>query len=265
MHSGLINSCTLPLRYILFLSPPLLVITYIDIVQVFTWLTIDSVDYLVLYALKGQSIEVAIPGSANPTKTGSSTLFARLVSGNVIVSGTTSGIATVTVGKNLKIIVLDKQTALTSWNPPLSPSGYNVTPQTPSVFVIGSYLVRNATLTSRDSILEINGDTTTEGDIQILAPASVHSLKWNGRSVPLSTTELGTKRATLGFKYTALEKSLPSLSKAQWKCTDSLPEIRTNYDDRDWTVANKNTTTRPLKPYAGQVRISSAILTWELK
>ncbi|KIO27852.1 glycoside hydrolase family 35 protein [Tulasnella calospora MUT 4182] len=44
--------------------------------------------------------------------------------------------------------------------------------------------------------------------------------------------------------------NLPNLSSG-WKYFDSLPEIKQNYSDKGWSLANKKTTNSPFKPYYG--------------
>ena len=208
------------------------------------------------------AIAVAIPSTVNPTRTGSSTISAKLVSGNTtIINGTTLSVSIVTVSKTLKVIVVDKASAIKFWAPVLG-TGYGVGSFTPGVLVWGPYLVRDAVLSSNGKVLQLTGDTNAPDTIiNVIAPASVQSLSWNNQSISLSTTELGSKRATLPFKYGSLA-ALPSLGEASWACVDSLPEIQAGFDDSDWVVANKTSTARPaiFQPLAGKV--STVTVFW---
>lgn len=187
-----------------------------------TWTTIDSIDYIVLYSLKGQTIEAVLNAKGSPTVKGSSTILAHSINGTVAITGTASGISVVSVGST-RIIIADKETAYTFWNPRLS-TGFNVGPPTSSILVVGPYLVRNVTLKS--SVLEIYGDTNGSTTIDVIAPSSVHTFKWNSQIIKLSTTVIGTKRGEIGFKFSDLAKTIPSLKNLEWKCADSLPEIQ---------------------------------------
>jgi hypothetical protein len=220
-----------------------------------TWATIDGIDYIVLYVLSGQTVEtvVANPSSSVVTVTGSTSVTAKVSSGTTRVTGSPSGISVVRFGSTA-VIVTDKKTAASFWNPRLSqPVGKNfdVAPDVPSTIVIGPYLVRNATISG--STLQLFGDINATTTIQIIAPKSVTALTWNGQNVALQTSAIGTKSGSLPF--TVPKVTLPSLtgSGSAWQCLDSLPEIQPGFDDSTWANANKTTTARPLKPFVGQV------------
>lgn len=56
------------------------------------------------------------------------------------------------------------------------------------------------------------------------------------------TTDSTTGELSSTLTYTAPRISLPNLSSLNWKYIDSLPEIKSTYDDSAWTLANKNST-----------------------
>ncbi|KAF8320898.1 glycoside hydrolase family 35 protein [Clavulina sp. PMI_390] len=217
--------------------------------EVFTWTTIDGVDYLVLYAIAGQSIEAVISTSSHPTVAGSSTIKASTVNGTTVITGTTSGVAVVTVG-SIKVLVVDKHTAYTFAQPRLEAEGYfNVGPATSSVLIYGPYLVREATLSG--STLSIVGDINATTTINVFAPKSVRSISWNGTPLSTKTNSVGALSATIAFKYSSIA-ALPSLTTAEWLCHDTLPEKAVSFDDSTWTVANKTSVLRPDKPIGGK-------------
>lgn len=194
----------------------------------FTWTTIDHVDYLVLYAIGGQSIEAVIgaTGQNQPSVAGSSTITARSLNSNTVISGTTSGVAVVTVG-SIKVIVTDKKTAYTFAQPRLSPAGYfNVGPATSSVLIYGPYLVRNATLSSNGDTLSIVGDLNATTSINIFAPQTVKTFTFNGAAFSTTKGALGSSVGTLTFKYASVVE-LPSLQAVEWLCQDTFPEKET--------------------------------------
>ncbi|KAI0821239.1 glycoside hydrolase family 35 protein [Irpex lacteus] len=221
--------------------------------EVFTWTTIDGTDYLVLYAEKGHNIEAVVTGVQGSAvyKTGSSSVSARAGASNtLIITGNPSGITTVSAGK-VTVIVADKNTALSFWNvrvPDNSHTQYDQAPDVPSVLVFGPYLVRNATV--QGSILAINGDLNATTTLQVIAPASVKSVTWNGQNVRVQKSSSGTLQGRLAFNVKA--PTLPSLKKAVWSTADSLPEIQPGFDDSDWVDANKTSTPRPYQPQGGK-------------
>ncbi|KAI0343743.1 putative beta-galactosidase [Trametopsis cervina] len=223
--------------------------------EIFTWSTIGGVDYLVLYANAGHSIEAVVTGVQNtPILTsGSSSISARRgTSSTLVITGKPSGISAVSVG-NVTVIIADKHTALSFWNirlPSPTHTQYDQAPDVPSVLIFGPYLVRNATLGSSGSTLVLNGDINATTTLDIVAPPTVKAVTWNGQSVRVETSPIGTLRGqvTLGLKT----PELPDLKAARWRCTDSLPEIEPGFDDSTWVTANKTSTARPYQPLGGK-------------
>lgn len=222
-----------------------------------TWTTIDKIDYIVLYALAGQSIEVALTSSSSslrsPQVLGSKGIKASASNGSISITGSTGGIATVSVGST-RVIIVDKVTALSFWNPrvPSHASPYDVAPDVPSVLVIGPYLVRTASISG--NTLELHGDTnTTTTSLDVVAPSSVKRVTWNGNAVKVQPSNIGTLHGVVSAKVAS--PKLPDLKKATWACTDSLPEIQDGYDDSAWVTADKTNTSRPFQPFQGKVRL----------
>ena len=222
--------------------------------EIFTWTTIDGVDYLVLYAQQGHPVEAVISGvgSATPSVSGSTSISAKAGDNNtVVITGTTSGVSTVTAGKTV-ILVADKHTALSFWNvhiPGRNANQYDRAPDVPSVLVAGPYLVRGATL--EGSHLALRGDLNATTTLDLIAPSSVRRVSWNGAPVNVKKTDIGTLRGTLEFNLKA--PALPNLKEAEWFCTDSLPEIQAGFDDSQWVTMNKTSTPRPYQPQGGKV------------
>ncbi|KAF8323218.1 glycoside hydrolase family 35 protein [Clavulina sp. PMI_390] len=220
--------------------------------EVFTWTTIDQVDHIILYTIRGQSIEavVSAPGAKSLNVTGSTTIAASIVNGTAVITGTASGMTVVNLS-TVKIIVVDKDTAYTFSQPRLANSGYfNIGPATSSVLVSGPYLVRNATITGNNT-LNLVGDINSTTTVNVFATKSIASVTWNGARLHTKRSGLGTITATIPFKYGS-QLQLPSLSSAEWLCHDTFPERAADYDDSLWTVANKTTTVNPTKPVAGK-------------
>lgn len=215
-----------------------------------TQTTIDSTDYVVLYVPAGQSVEAVIPTSSSTVAvTGSSTIKGRVANKTVIITGTASGTSVVKFGKTA-VLIADKATAGTFWNPRTTASEYDLAPDAASVLVAGPYLVRNATISG--STLRLVGDINATTPLTVVAPAAVTSVTWNGASVKVAKSTLG-----VGLSGTlssgAKAPSLPSLKSAAWKSADSLPEVAVAFDDSTWVTANKTTTARPFKPFSGKL------------
>ncbi|KAK7695246.1 hypothetical protein QCA50_002436 [Cerrena zonata] len=221
--------------------------------EIFTWATIGDVDYLVLYAEKGHSIEAVVSGvgSSTPTVSGSTTISAKAGDNSTtVITGSPSGISTVTIGKTV-VLVADKHTALSFWNvhiPGRSATQYDRAPDVPSVLVIGPYLVRGATL--ENSHLALRGDLNATTTLDVITPSSVNRITWNGAPVNVKKTDIGTLRGTLQFNVQA--PTLPNLKEASWFCADSLPEIQPGFDDSKWVTMNKTSTARPYQPQGGK-------------
>ncbi|CAE6536961.1 unnamed protein product [Rhizoctonia solani] len=231
--------------------------------EVATWLTLDGEDHIVLFA-SNQTTKTVISTTSltKPSISGSSSsITATLANGVVTISGKppSSGLVRVTIGKTSVWLAEKKWLAPRIWQPRTTGTTgngiYDLSPRTGSVLVFGPYLVRNATLMG--STLTLVGDlasnTTTE--LEVMAPSSVKTITWNGKSAKLSKTSSGTLKAALTVPD--LKPALPDLKSLEWKCADSLPEVEFGFDDSEWTVGNKTTTARPARfqPLGGKVML----------
>ncbi|KDQ55125.1 glycoside hydrolase family 35 protein [Jaapia argillacea MUCL 33604] len=221
--------------------------------EIFTQTTIDDVDYLILYAQAGHSIEgIVAPiksGSPAPQVLGSNSIQATGVNGTVLIQGTPSGISAVTFPGST-VLIVDKHTALSFWNVRVqSPNTtvYDAAPDAPSVLVAGPYLVRNASISG--TTLSLYGDLNETTTLEVIAPSAVNSVTWNDEIVSVQRSPIGSLQGTLPIN---LEFQLPSLKDAEWFCADSLPEIQPGFDDSAWVTANKTNTSRPYQPFAGK-------------
>ncbi|KIP05238.1 glycoside hydrolase family 35 protein [Phlebiopsis gigantea 11061_1 CR5-6] len=223
--------------------------------EVFAWNTIDSIDYLVLYANAGHVTETVISGasSTTPKVSGSTSISAKSgPNGTVVITGEPSGLSTVSVGKTV-VLIAPKDTALTFWNvhlPSTNATLYDRAPDVPSVLVLGPYLVRNASLADNGGVLALHGDLNATTTLRVFAPASVRRVTWNGADVKVTKSPLGALTGTLALNAKA--PRLPDLKNAAWSCTDALPEVQDGFDDTQWVVANKTSTARPYQPFAGK-------------
>ena len=117
-----------------------------------------------------------------------------------------------------------------------------------TVIVQAGYLMRNATVSGTS--LELVGDFNRTTDIEVIggAPSKLTSLKVNGQSASFKQDKNGVVTTSVQFKP---DISVPSLASLDWKYIDSLPEIKSSYDDSRWPVADLTSTTNsvasPLK------------------
>ncbi|KAG6832764.1 hypothetical protein H0H87_000417 [Tephrocybe sp. NHM501043] len=224
--------------------------------EIMTWATFDGVDTLVAYTLAGQTVEIVAenPNGSSVTTVGSRSIKATKSGKTVTVSGSPLDITVVTFGKT-RIIVADKKTASAFWAPRLAEKGtghdhYDLGPSVDSVLVKGPYLVRGATALS--STLQLTGDLNATTTIDIFAPKAFTGVTWNGKTVKVSKTDIGTLRGSVSLPADLRSVKVPVLNDLEWKCADSLPELSADYDDSTWVLANKTSTLRPQQPTAGK-------------
>lgn len=236
-------------------------------------------DTLVVYALTGQSVEIAIETTTPTTpvkflgssgfkavagaKVGDSQAYLPLefyLSKNkaITLSGAPSGFTIADLGSK-RIIIVDKKTAGSLWAPRLADgttghNHYDLAADIPSVLVKGPYLVRSATAIG--AVLALTGDVNSTTIIDVFAPIQFTGFTWNGAAVTTTRSDLGSLRGTVTFPAALNSAVVPVLSQLSWSCADSLPELASGFDDSKWVLANKTSTRRPQKPTAGKVRHS---------
>ncbi|KAJ7176384.1 glycoside hydrolase family 35 protein [Mycena crocata] len=231
--------------------------------EVMTWSTIDKVDTIVLYALEGQYVEISVEVTkkAPIVHTGSRTISAKATGKTITLSGSPSGLTVITLG-NTRLIVGDKKTVSGMWAPRLSTASltghvhYDLTPEIPSVLILGPYFVRSAT--AHGSVLQLTGDLNATTTLDVFAPKQFKSVTWNGAAVHTTLSPIGTLRGNVAFPAKVAAVSVPVLADLDWSCADSLPELDAAFDDSTWVLANKTSTQRPQKPTAGKLVLYSS-------
>ena len=245
--------------------------------------TIGARDVLFLYGSPEQSHEFAFAQAGEGTGTGIRSTSSRVrfvppSSGSASGDYTTvavlpqsstesdsetdaGGLLTIWDSDAQLVLFADPATAATFWAPVIRRS----TPSTivglenfwqfgtnATVLVGGPYLVRNATLSNEGHTLALRGDLNASVPLTVVAPRTVREVTWNGERVDVR--DEGTflsGRLTLGANVK--EVRVPALK--GWKFADSLPEVRSGFDDSGWTVANKTTTNLDPKPLFGDGRV----------
>ena len=113
------------------------------------------------------------------------------------------------------------------------------------VLMIGSHLLRSATMTGGS--LALTGDSDEDGDAEIFAPPT-SAVTWNGVALKTKSTVAGSLAVSLPKPARI---ALPKLD--QWYRRDEAPEIDPAFDDSAWRVANLTksaTTTIPVSKLA---------------
>lgn len=229
-------------------------------------------DHILVYALAGQLIELSLEvstadvdvaaGDCDCAVTKSTNVCLSccavvelLTSGQeVVITAWPTGLSTVEIG-NTVIYIADKKTASGIWAPrlinPELAGQYAHTPDIPSVWVSGPYLVRTAW--PEDGTIHLTGDLNTTTTIDLWGPPTTNSVTWNGKKVVVQRTKTGSLQGTIPFSLDNRPLDVPKLAELDWKCTESTPELASDFDDSEWTLANKTQTDRPFKPYQGKV------------
>jgi hypothetical protein len=237
-------------------------------------------DHIIVYALAGQAIELSVeaPTAAldvaaddcNCVVTkGNNVSLPCYVSGELLTSGQEVavtawpfGLSTLQIGK-VVIHIADKKMASGIWAPRLVNPGlvghYALTPDVPNVWISGPYLVRTAWL--EDGTVHLTGDLNATTTIDVWGAPAISSVTWNDKKVEVQRTKTGSLQGTIQFDLENGPPVVPNLAELDWKCAESMPELASNFDDSEWTLANKTQTSRPFKPYEGKVCLKSICLS----
>ncbi|KAK7044841.1 glycoside hydrolase family 35 protein [Favolaschia claudopus] len=230
--------------------------------QVFFAGTIGGRSVLFLYGDSTQAHEVrlTLTGTNNEAHQTTSSLVTFTPTSNQTTVGFQTGLTglhTVWDSNTQLVLYADSPTAATFFAPVIpGDSNYGNYWQigtNSSVLVGGPYLVRKASISG--SVLALTGDLETTVPFTVIAPPSVELVTWNGAPVDLhnGVTVSGGFNGSLSPRSALKSVSVPELT--GWKYMDSFPEIKADFDDSKWIVANHTTTNIPLKPYFGDGRI----------
>jgi hypothetical protein len=104
-----------------------------------------------------------------------------------------------------------------------------------TVIVKAGYLMRNATVSG--NTLNLIGDFNATTSVEVIggAPSNLATLNINGKSAKFSQDSDSVVTTSVSFNP---DISVSSLSGLDWKYIDSLPEIKSGYDDSLWPEAN---------------------------
>lgn len=211
---------------------------------------------LILYGAVAETHEFAFPSSlGKPTVEGdSSTVTVKTIGSAVVVQwGVTEDRKVLHYGSNLDVYLLWRNEAFNYWVLELedaSPIGNYTAASKDTVIAKAGYLLRTAAKVGTS--LYITGDLNTTSTLEIIAglPGS-NNVYFNGAKVPGVESANGRLSATLAYSPPSFD--IPDLSTLEWKFIDSLPEIRSSYDDSAWTNANHPNTTNDARDDWGTV------------
>ncbi|KAI9930751.1 hypothetical protein MW887_011508 [Aspergillus wentii] len=209
--------------------------------EVFTWKKSGSRSVLLLYGGGDETHELAIHSTSSHTIEGDG-VNVKQKNGSTFVQWDVEPSRRAVHFDDLSVYLLWRNDAYNHWVmdlPAPEPLGLHVSPSrvNSSVIVKGGYLLRNASITgdSLNLIGDINATTTIE---VLFSPKNCSTLIFNGKKV---NTTRSNGRLHGVVEYTKPKITLPDLSTAEWKYTDSLPEIQSGYDDSKWINCNKTT------------------------
>ncbi|KAL0944503.1 glycosyl hydrolase family 35 [Colletotrichum truncatum] len=212
--------------------------------EVLTWKKYEHKTVLVLYGGPNESHEAAIVTDADIARIEGKEIRTH-VSGGVVRFGWDVSTQERTVLKidNLYVYLLDRNSAYKYFVPILpskSRGSYGSSESNPdAVIVKAGYLVRQAAIDG--PILDISADFNATTEVEVIGcPAGVTQLRINGKSVHTSHGKGESLSAIV--EYQAPSISLPELINASWKYADGLPEIRSEYDDTKWRIADNTMT-----------------------
>ncbi|PYH97917.1 beta-galactosidase extracellular [Aspergillus ellipticus CBS 707.79] len=214
--------------------------------EVFTWKKFSDSKVLVIYGGSGEHHELSIATKSNVTVVeGSASEITSKQTGKAVVIGwDVSATRRIVQVGDLKVLLLDRNSAYNYWVPQLATDGTEPgfsTQETvaSSIIVKAGYLVRTAYVEGADLYITADFNATTAIEV-FGAPSNAKNLFINGDKAKYTVDKNGIWSTEV--KYTAPDISLPSLESLEWKYLDTLPEIQSSYDDSLWPDADLDKT-----------------------
>ena len=217
--------------------------------EVFTWKKYKEKTVLVLYGGADEAHEIRFLDLEEPEIIEGSDLYTTAYDGSWVLNwAVSSERQAVKFPQNVYVYFVSREEAFTYWVldlPAAAPAHNYTTAERDSVIVKGGYLLRSAALTG--TTLDLTGDVNTTTNLEILGGASdVTSITFNGQALETLGDSNGVLSTT--FLYIPPRLSLPLLSDLAWKYVDSLPEVRSSYNDSAWAHADHSTTNNTQRP-----------------
>ncbi|KAJ5515045.1 Glycoside hydrolase family 35 [Penicillium fimorum] len=213
--------------------------------EVFTWTKSGKSKILVLYGGPGEHHELAVSSKskASIVEGSSSSITTKQVGKAVVIGWDVSTTRRIVQVGDLKILLLDRNSAYSYWVPQLPTQGKNPGYSTQkaaasSLIVKAGYLVRTAYVKGNDLYLTADFNATTPIEV-IGAPTEAKNLVINGKKAHVKVDKNGIWSSSVA--YTAPKIKLPALKSLKWKSIDTLPELQASYDDSEWVSAKPST------------------------
>lgn len=220
--------------------------------EIFTWKKFADSKVLIVYGGPGEHHELAVASESKVSilEGTESDITSKRIGNSLVMSWDVSSNRRIVQIGDLRIFLIDRNSAYNYWVPELPTQGtlpgYSTQGNTASSIIIkAGYLVRTAYLKGSNLCITADFNATTEIEV-IGAPKSADNLYINGEKASREVDRNGIW--TSQVEYAAPEINLPSLKDLEWKYLDTLPEIQSSYDDSAWPIANKPTTDNTLRP-----------------
>lgn len=219
--------------------------------EIMSWATDDAGRrLLILYGGSDELHELALPRDLKkPTVTeGSDVMISEKGQAWVVQWTVTPERRVVTVDNDLEVHLLWRNDAYTHWVmelPADGPVSNYSSPSKATVIIKGGYLIRTANIASTE--LQLTGDinATTNFEVIFERTKKISNLSFNGERVETSrSAKSGRLSGTVLYDPPSLE--LPDFTTLDWKYHDSLPEIRSDYNDSGWMACDNRTSTNQL-------------------
>ncbi|KAL6352317.1 hypothetical protein LRP88_14401 [Fusarium phalaenopsidis] len=226
--------------------------------EVLTWKKFGDKAVLILYGGPDELHEVAIKGKSAFKVIEGSGVKSDTKKNAAVLQWKTSSSRRVVQRDSLFIYLLDRNSAYKYWVPDLPGKGdraaYGTSVMNPdSVIINGPQLVRSISV--QGSKLSVQADfNVSSTPLEIIgAPKGVSKLVLNGKELQYQKSKLGNWIAQRDVKLPAIKEL--DLSSLDWNYVDSLPEIKKDYNDGKWTVADKTTTNNTRVPLQNTVSL----------
>ncbi|KAF5675754.1 beta-galactosidase [Fusarium heterosporum] len=208
--------------------------------EVFTWKKFHDGTVLVLYGGPDELHEVAVKGQTKlKVIEGDGVKIGKGKDANIFQFKTSSKRRVVQAG-SLYIYLLDRNSAYKYWVPDIPVKGKNgafgssvMNPD--SIIVNGPHLVRSVTVKGSRLSLQADFNSTTPLEI-IGAPKGTSRLLINDKDTKYTKSKLGSWLVSPEVKLPSIK--VPDLKSLDWHYVDSLPEVKSSFDDSKWPNAD---------------------------
>ncbi|KAI1392307.1 glycoside hydrolase family 35 protein [Hypoxylon trugodes] len=223
--------------------------------EILTHQRFENATVLIVYSGPNGSNELAVQATPILPITADESIKVNQTNGLVTLAWATVTTRRVVRIDDFHIYILDRNSAYNYWVPEIDKSS--------SLIVNGPYLVRNISIDN--GVISVVADFNRSTTVEVIGAAhNTTSFKINGEKTGF-TFEDGI--LVVNISYSAPKLNLPSLSELSWTYVDSLQEIRVDYDDTAWVVADHRSTNNsyqslqtPTSLFAGDYGFNAGVL-----